>query len=114
LRADESETHGPRKRVERRKTADGAGRTVYVEHIKLAGGDKESLEKTPAKWPGKVNRLPGAAIRSRTWRPARPARAKTHDNPRAKGPKGKTERDGRGGEYPTPPGQKPRRPREKS
>ena len=115
LRADESETHGSRKRVERRKTVDRVGRTVYVEHIKLAGGGKESREKTPAKRPGKGKPFAGRGGAYVEERGARPGRQgpKRHDNPRAKGPKGKTERDGRGGEHPTPRGQKPR-PREKS
>jgi 23S rRNA pseudouridine2605 synthase len=116
IRIEESETRGPRKRVERRETADRAGRTVYVEQLKLAGGGKESREKTPAKRPGKGKPFAGRGGGFGEERGARPGRPgpKPHDDPRAKGPKGKTERGRGGAGHPTPRGQKPQRPRGKS
>lgn len=115
LRADEAETHGPRKRVERRQTADRAGRTVDVEHIKLADG-KEGRGKAAAKRPNK-RPLPAARGRSGLGE-ERGARFGQHGPkpprpPRAAGEKrSKMEREG--GRRPASPGQKPRRPREKS
>ncbi len=117
LRTDEGETRGPRKRVERRQTADRAGRTVDVEHIKLAGG-KENRDKASAKRPGK--RPPPAARGSRNFVEESGARFGQHGpkpprTPRTAGAKrGKMEREEGGGDRPASRGQKPRRPREKS
>jgi 23S rRNA pseudouridine2605 synthase len=124
LRAEEGEPRGPRKRVERRETADRTGRTVYVEQIKLAGAGKENREKTPGKRPGKGKPFAGrghAASEGRGGRAIeeRGARTGRHGSKppkaRAPGPNGKPGQGRAGGGRPSPRGgHGPRRPREKS
>ena len=117
LRAEDGKPHGPRKRVERRETADRAGRTVYVEQLLSAAPAKESREKKPAKRPGKGK--PFAARGGRSFGEesgSRTARQKSgpSEAPRAPGPKGEAGRGRTGSGRPAPRGQGPRRPRERS
>ena len=116
LRAEEGEQRGPRKRVERRETADRAGRTVFVEQIKFASRNMESPKKALVKRPGKDKPFAGRGGRtleeggSQTGR----QRPKRPDDPRAKGPKEKSGRGRAGGGRSAPRGHGPRRPRETS
>jgi 23S rRNA pseudouridine2605 synthase len=118
LRAEEGNPHGPRKRVERRETADRAGRTVYVERLLSAGRAKESREKKPAKRPGKGKPFAargGRGLGEESGRRTGWQGSKSSKGPRAPGPKGKAGRSSRiDSGRPAPRGQGPRRPREKS
>jgi 23S rRNA pseudouridine2605 synthase len=125
LRADDGEGRGPRKRVERRETADRAGRTVYVERLVTTRPANKSQEKPQVKpqekrrattRPGKDRPLEGRGSGFVEERGARPGRQgpKSHNDPRASGQKGKMERGRGGGGHPTPRGQTPRHPRGKS
>ena len=117
IRAEESETRGPRKRVERRETADRAGRTVYVErHVAAATANKKQ-ETTQTKQPGKGKPFAARGDRrfaeeSGTKHPRQGS--KPSGAPRAPGPKGKPGPGRAGGGRPAPRGQTPRRPRGKS
>ena len=126
LRAEESKARGPRKRVERRETADRAGRTVYVEHFRPTGAGGRSQEERPAKRPGKGKPSAGrgrAFEDTRKERGARqgqePATASREKGWRGNGRKGAAsakEKPGRGhasGGRPAPRGQGPRNPRKK-
>jgi len=117
LRAEESETRGPRKRVERRETADRAGRTVYVERLVTTGTTNKKQDKTQTKRPGKGKPL--ATRGGRSFGEESVARTGRHGSkpstaPRASGPKSKPGRGHAGGGRPAPPSQTPRRPRGKS
>lgn len=72
LRAEEAVPHGPRKRIERRETADRAGRTVHVERLVAAAPAKKRPERPYSKQP------------SREKRPRSPTRGERPKSPREK------------------------------
>jgi 23S rRNA pseudouridine2605 synthase len=135
LRAEEAETRGPRKRVERRETADRTGRKVYVEHLRPAGAGGRTQEERPAKRPAKGKPFAGRGNGFEDTRKERGARQRPEHAtpPRGKGPpsgvkgtpsraknwkgaegaSGKMGRGHTGSGRPGPRGQGPRSPRKK-
>ncbi|WGJ14585.1 pseudouridine synthase [Methylocapsa sp. D3K7] len=135
LRAEEAETRGPRKRIERRETADRSGRKVHVEHLHPAGAGGRMQEERPAKRAAKDKSFAGRGGRfedARKERGARqrqepaaplrgkgppsrakpaPSRSKNWKGP--EGASGKTSRGHASGGRPAPRGQGPRTPHKK-
>lgn len=107
LRATEGSPPSPRKRVERRETADRAGRTIHVERLVTAAPANQRQEKRRSmhSGKGKPSAARGGAFAEEHGRGARQQKRKPPDNLRAQGPKGRPERG-----YPAPRGKGPRRP----
>lgn len=106
LRAAEDEPHGPRRRIEHRETADRAGRTVFVEQLKVANRHKDNQDKRSGKQSGGKSKLPAGRGRGSV----EDHNIRTGRAPGSKGERGRNQNP-KGGKRPPPHGQGPGRTR---